>query len=248
MAAEGRGSERAWGQLVLLGMLGLMILAVVGAKVGRWALVRPVVSPLDLAAALPISGNGWRSADVPLGATEGVETRTETLLRFDDYVFRQYRRRDQSMSVYLAYWGSGRMPKRQINTHIPDVCWRNAGMRMEEREDRFPLDWSDRSTLPGQWRRFSHHGQDVHVIFWHLVGGEPYAYGNLTFVEKVVKVLEEPFESGFTLNNEQLFIRISSPDPIEDLIGDPFVESILDAIGPFSVWSGGTHEADRETS
>lgn len=188
-----------------------------------------------LAEVLPQGEDGWTAEEEKLGSTEAVEEASAEILKFDDYVFRRYTKGNQQFLVYVAYWQPGKMPKRQINTHIPDVCWVNNGWKIDQKDNAHELDLGSLDAIPGQWRAMNFRGQGVEVIFWHVAGGEPVLYQNMGFSGKLRSIFTEPFESGFNLRQEQFFVRVHTGGDLDKLQRDPFFQKVMASLGATSV-------------
>jgi hypothetical protein len=57
----------------------------------------------DLKMRLPQTLPGWQTKELPLGPNELLTNRTTEILRFDEYVYREYSQASQNFSVYAAY-------------------------------------------------------------------------------------------------------------------------------------------------
>jgi hypothetical protein len=82
-----------------------------------------------LAAAVPASLPGWTAREVPLGANEFLSSEAEKVLNYDEVVNREFSRGAETFSVYVAYWGAGKMPTRLVASHTPDRCWTENGWK-----------------------------------------------------------------------------------------------------------------------
>lgn len=216
---------------LLLALFGLCLLLALGL-LALGSLQEPPPGSLDrkLSEVLPAHGPmGWRGKDLPLGDTESLEEQSREVLAFDDHVYREYSRFGQQFSVYMAYWKPGSMPPRLVNNHNPDVCWINAGWSCTQRE-RAVVKANAPGLPPGEWGVYSKGTGKINVVFWHLVDGEPYVYERLNPVQKAEMIVGNILHHGTQQRREQLFIRISSNQPIEKLWENAFFQEVLQGI------------------
>jgi hypothetical protein len=132
---SGRNPWRCWSLLVPTAVLGVA-LAVQG--LGSMHETPRSRGP-HLAQQVPAAIIGWRGRNVPLGPNEFLQSTATRILNYDDYVYREFTRADLHFGVYVAYWGSGKMPTRFVASHTPDRCWTENGWRclqMKFREKR----------------------------------------------------------------------------------------------------------------
>jgi hypothetical protein len=119
------------------------------------------------------------------------------------------------------------MSHRLVAAHTPDVCWVGSGWekRVAQRLELFPMPAPAQSTNPssnadilmippGEARAFTLNGTTEHVWFWHLVGQESKSYGTGA-QPPWHAAITDLFRKGFNQREEQFFIRISSPKPLE---------------------------------
>lgn len=189
---------------------------------------------IELAATLPKAVAGWTASDEPLGPTEFVQTAVEKNLNYDDMVNRVYRSGARSFGLYVAYWSPGRMPVQKVASHTPDRCWSETGWTCEAMRIDENVKAGDRRLLPARWRLFRPPvagGAKQHVLYWHLVGGELYDYGDrfnqrpdpLTWWRDTVRYALKG-------SSEQYFVRITSAQPLAELQGDPGFQEVLGAL------------------
>lgn len=167
--------------------------------------------------------SGWQGRDEPLGATEVARGKVEAILNFDDCVFKVFTRGDTHLGVYVAYWRKDRMPVSRVASHTPDRCWTENGW--ECRETRFNEIWTTPRGIrfqPGQRRLFNAPtNQPEHVIFWHLVNGRAFDFGErFTLFTHPGKWLRDTARYAALGSGEQYFIRLTSNRPFEELKSD----------------------------
>jgi hypothetical protein len=173
---------------------------------------------------------GWQERDLPLGPTESVIDRSERLLRFDDFVFREFRRGSQYFTVYVAYWEPGKMPRRLVNMHNPDLCWILGGWVCTYRVRGKPLQVGDVVLVPAQFGTYEMRGHEMHTYFWHMVDGEPYEHQGLSVGRQVRNFLLTPFTGNFTAKSEQFFIRVTSSEPIDFILREEMAEAVFKSL------------------
>ena len=189
---------------------------------------------IQLDATLPKAVAGWTAIDEPLGPTEFLQTAVEKNLNYDDMVNRVYRRGERSFGLYVAYWSPGRMPVQKVASHTPDRCWSENGWTCEVMRIDDQLKAGDRRLLPARWRLFRPPvagGAKQHVLYWHLVGGELYDYGE-GFNQRPdpLKWWRDTVHYAVKGSSDQYFVRIMSAQPLEELQGDPGFQEVLRAL------------------
>ncbi|MBI2513183.1 MAG: hypothetical protein HYV96_14490 [Opitutae bacterium] len=161
--------------------------------------------------------------ELELGPTETARAEVEKTLRYDDLLYCEYRLRAAVVTVYVAYWGPGRMPTQLVASHTPDRCWVSAGWTCEEMRHQVALGAARVVDAPGEWRRFAGpDGARLQVQFWQLVGGELYDYGERSNrVPSIWRWWRDAARQALRAPPEQYFIRVTSDRPFEQLAGDP---------------------------
>lgn len=210
------------GVILLLGAVAIQFIA---AR-------QPVVlqrEPLNkiVPSALP----GWTVKDVPLAETQEGRTAVESILRYDDYVSRSYRNGSTEVTVYVAYWRPDRMPPRMVGRHTPDRCWIENGWTCESRSRAVTLLGTQGPLRPAEMGTYVFKQQArLYVAFWHLVGGEVYAYGPEQSDMVVFALWKDLHTFGLKQRQQQLFIRIASNTPLKEAWHDPSLRNLLTAI------------------
>lgn len=182
-----------------------------------------------LAQRLPPAPSGWASREMPLGETEAVQGAVEKTLKFEDVYFREYRSGMGTLTVYIAYWGPGKMPTQLVASHTPDRCWSSAGWSCEEMKHGVQL----AGLRGGEWRLFrAPNGSPTHVQYWHLVGTEIYDYGErLNQVPSIWRWWRDAAFQAFRAPAEQYFVRLASDRPFDQLAADPGWQELMAALG-----------------
>jgi hypothetical protein len=191
------------------------------------------MQPIGLAARIPRQAGDWVGSDEPLGPTEFIQSAVERNLNYDDMVNRRYQARGRSLGVYVAYWSPQRMPVQKVASHTPDRCWSETGWRCEEHARWRDLRAGDQMLRPAYWRTFlpPGGGGTMHVLYWHLVGGELYDYGEgFNQMLNPLAWWRETLHYAFMGSADQYFIRLTSERPFEEIWDDPGVQEILAAL------------------
>jgi len=181
------------------------------------------------------AGHGWTWEDRPVAESEEVANSIEEQLAFDEGLYRIYRYDGVSIAVWAAYWHPGKVDILDVHVHEPDSCWVHGGWQIDQRADTFHFTLpGEKQLVPAKYRLMSKHGNDVHVAFWHLVGGVNLKIdrneGSLTKYPKIIQ------QTGVQSKGEQFFFRISSTHGFEDLVSDPGFRKIIRSLGDLGLW------------
>lgn len=206
-----------------------------------FAFLVPDVEPTidrSLEELLPERIPGWRSTNVPLSQTPEGEERVLAVLDLDDVFCRQYNKGDTEVMVYVAYWYPGSEPYSSVAIHNPDSCWVIAGWDVLERESNRSAEMAGYALKEHEFGVYQKEGNEVDVLFWHLLGGEPNKYiKHMLWTSSGVDSFKRQFyfifnmyQMGFDLGQDQLFVRISSNKPFEALEESGELEEILSAL------------------
>lgn len=214
-----------------------------GAALALWAFIhdgpepgQPVRSPLS--ELLPNGGAGWQAEDLPLGDTEMLSDRIEQELRYDEMLFRNYSNGPRQFAVYVAYWRPGKITPRDVEFHTPDRCWIHAGWSRQAHDMHYQLGGASAGLKAGQWRVFDAPGTPAQeVVFWHVVDGEVDNYSDLQGPSDW-EILGSLFSYGVKMKREQYFIRVSSAEPMSQLMQDAFFRSVMDALKSLGLSAG----------
>jgi hypothetical protein len=194
----------------------------------------PAPRPPHVGDEVPRQIAGWVGRDVPLGPNEFVAGEVEKILRYDEVVYREFRRGDTRFGVYVAYWGEGKMPSQLVASHTPDRCWTENGWRCLDMKFAQPVSVDGAAWLPAEWRLFTPPGESerTHVLFWHLNGGRLYDYGQrFNSVPDPVRWWRDVVRQAVQGNREQYFVRLTSNSPLETLWDDPGFQEVLHGLG-----------------
>lgn len=206
-----------------------------------FAFLVPDVAPTvdgSLEELLPSRILGWQSTNVPLSQTPEGEERVLAVLDLDDVFSRQYRKHDTEIMVYVAYWYPGSEPYSSVAIHNPDSCWVIAGWDVLERESNRSVEMAGYPLKEHEFGIYRKGGDEVEVLFWHLLGGEPNKYikhmlwttSGLDSFKRQFYFIFNMYQMGFDLGQDQLFVRISSNKPFEELEESGELEEVLSAL------------------
>lgn len=206
-----------------------------------FAFLVPDVDPTidgSLEELLPEQIAGWRSISVPLSQTPEGEKRVLDVLDLDDVFCRQYTKGDTEIMVYVAYWYPGSEPYSSVAIHNPDSCWVIAGWEVLKRESNRMVELAGYPLKAHEYGLYRKDGNDVHVIFWHLLGGEPnrhiknmiWTSSGLDSIKRQFYFIYNMYQMGLNLGQDQLFVRISSNKPFEEIEASGELGEILAAL------------------
>ena len=88
---------------------------------------------------------------------------------------------------------------------------------------------SGRELQPGQWGIYEIEDYKNYTYFWHIVGGKVHWYGGerINTKSSLTSVWEDFRKFGLNVHREQFFIRIVSPDPMDDLWEEPGFQKVM---------------------
>lgn len=191
-----------------------------------------------LAEIIPEQIDGWISREVPLSSTPTGEDRVLDILDLDDFFSREYIRGDTRVMVYVAYWFPKSEPYSSVAIHNPDSCWVIAGWDVKERESGRIMELGGVPLKQHEWGIYEKDGDDAHVMFWHLLGGEPnehiekmvWTQSGVDSFKRQFYFVFNLFQLGLDLGRDQLFVRLSSNKPFEELENDRDFQRIMDEL------------------
>ncbi|MFO7726049.1 MAG: exosortase-associated EpsI family protein [Oceanipulchritudo sp.] len=209
--------------LVLITGIGLQVFA-------EW--VSPEPEPVEpfLSEAIPQSLPGWEVKDLNLGPTESVTEQSFRILNLDDFVYREYRRGATTFTVYVAYWGPGKMPIRLVNQHTPDRCWTENGWACTDRRFHVRKSVRDRALHPAQWGVYTINDFSSESYFWHIVDDEPHWFGGerINSRTSLTSVLLDFRNIATNRNPDQFFVRIVSQESLDAIWEEPGFAAVMD--------------------
>lgn len=236
---SGAGQPRRWRDLGLWALLALLAVAFAFQFVYSLREV-PQPKPRErLATLIPSSTGSWIARDESLGATETLNETVLKILNLDDFVYRRFAQGARSFTVYAAYWAPGKMPTRLVASHTPDRCWTENGMRCVDMRFRVPLALGSRPLLPAECRSFvaAAGEKPTHVAYWHTVEGRLYDYGaRFNAVPSPWLWWKDTLTQAAYGSREQLFVRIASETPLEDLWRDGGFQEVMTRVADLGLW------------
>ena len=186
----------------------------------------------DVAALLPASFAGWQVST----ATD--LNRFADTLRTDRFVQRTYQRRDAAgrvidLTVYIAYWLPGQASVSQVATHTPDACWPGGGWDpVPVAQTRVWIAAANHELAAAEYRQFKNPVYLQNVWYWHLYDRQPIPYLDPLSPKNL---LEIALRYGFRRAGDQMFIRISSSRPWDEIAREPLLREIVDRLHPLGL-------------
>lgn len=126
------------------------------------------------------------------------------------------------------------MPTRFVADHTPDRCWTENGWRCLDMKFRQSFFVDGNALQPAEWRLFepSNGGKPVYVLFWHLVEGRTYDYGErFNSIPDPFRWCKDAVQQALLGSREQYFIRITSSEPPIKLWGDLGFMEVMRGLG-----------------
>ena len=122
---------------------------------------------------------------------------------------------------YLAYWRPGQASVSQVASHTPDACWPGSGwVAQTVDQPRESLVGGARPIATAEARFFTYGNDPQHVWFWHLYDGKPIAYRDPYSATELLRIA---WRYGFRHDGDQLFVRVSSNRPWEEIASEPLL-------------------------
>lgn len=185
----------------------------------------------DLAALLPPPPAGWTAR-----STADLDQYSE-ILQTHTLVERVYAAGpapgSAQLTLYLAYWRPGQAPVSLVDAHTPDACWPGTGWVLDSsRSSRCALEIGGRTLAPAESRQFSRLGLETRVWFWHLYGGRPIAFVDPYSVPRLLGIA---LRYGLRPPRDQLFVRVSSNRPWQEIATQPALRQFLANLEPLGL-------------
>jgi hypothetical protein len=228
-----------FGGIMLAGLLALVLLS-------EFMAPRPRGFTADLAQVLP-EVLGWQRREIPIAGSASAMVNVQGILNYSQAKQVLYTRGRTQLLVYVAYWEPGKVSVVDAGSHNPDSCWVSSGCVRTERAYSVPGRVGERDLLPYEFGQYIiPNGGKQNVAFWHLVNGEPNRYedqeagwrnGLLGRIERLPLVWKDIRTYGINQKNEQMFVRISSGQRIEELLADPANKTLWEALAPLGVYA-----------
>ncbi|MEO6876536.1 MAG: exosortase/archaeosortase family protein [Opitutaceae bacterium] len=185
----------------------------------------------DLAALLPLEAAGWR-----IGTATNLYQFRDTL-QTDHLVQRTYTRMTEhgieKIIIYLAYWPSGQASVSLVSSHTPDACWPGSGWEaVPVANPRVSLTVGQRTLPLAEARSFESGDFPQNVWFWHLYDGRSITQQNPRSPKELLRLA---WHYGFRHEGDQLFVRISSNLPWNDIAQEPLLENVFTRLQPLGL-------------
>jgi len=215
---------------LVLGLLALN-LYIMGKPTPKPSIDRP------LAQLIPPAPLGWTSTDLPLADTPEGLAQVESILNYDDAVYRLYQNDHIKVGLYIAYWLPGKVGPAKVGAHTPDTCWVNSGWTMSDRQRAVNRNVGGEALKPLEFGVYEKDGAREEVIFWHLVGGVPTRYDLLGWkdglagrLERLPTLMQDLANFGLDQRQEQLVVRVSANVPMQELWANPDFVDLLTSL------------------
>ncbi len=227
-----------FGGTILAGLLALVLFS-------EFAAPRPRGFTGDLAKALP-ELPGWQRREIPIAGSSAAMVNVQGILNYSQAKQVLYTRGRTQLLVYVAYWEPGKVSVVDAGSHNPDSCWVSSGCVRTERRFAVPGRVGERDLLPYEFGQYIiPNGGKQNVAFWHLVNGEPNRYedqqagwrnGLIGRLERLPLVWKDIRAYGINQKNEQMFIRISSGQRIEEIMADPANGALFESLSRLGIY------------
>ena len=227
-----------FGGIMLAGLLALVLLS-------EFAPPRTRGFTGDVGSALP-EVSGWTRREIPIAGSSAAIASAQGILNFSQAKQVLYARNGAQILVYVAYWEPGKVSVVDAGSHNPDSCWVNNGCVRTERLYAVPGRVGERELLPYEFGQYIvPNGGKQNVAFWHLVNGEPNRYeeqqagwrnGLIGRLERLPLVWKDIRAYGINQKNEQMFVRISSGQRVEELIADPANGALFNELSRLGIY------------
>jgi hypothetical protein len=227
-----------FGGIMLAGLLALVLLS-------EFAAPRPRGFTGDLAQAFP-DVPGWQRREIPIAGSSAAMVNVQGILNYSQAKQVLYARGRTQLLVYVAYWEPGKVSVVDAGSHNPDSCWVSSGCVRTERAYAVPGRVGERDLLPYEFGQYIiPNGGKQNVAFWHLVNGEPNRYeeqqagwrnGLIGRLERLPLVWKDILAYGINQKNEQMFIRISSGQGIEEMMADPANAPLFESLSRLGIY------------
>jgi exosortase len=223
------------GRSPLLGMVTATVIITVGTAFALAMASHPLgrrrVPVSNLAALLPAAPPGWTAQR--LSDLDQYSAVLQTHALVEEYYAAGTAPGSARISLYMAYWLPGEAPVSLVDAHTPDACWPGTGwVPKPVPHDRSGLGIGTRVLAPAECRLFVHDNLETRVWFWHLYGGRP-----ITFVDpySAVRLLGLSLRYGFGPAEDQLFVRISSNRPWQEIETQPVIRDFFANLKPLGL-------------
>lgn len=229
-----------FGGLLLAALLGLVLVTEFSAPPRRRFTGQ-------LTEVLPTEVAGWVRRDIPIATSSAMSANIQGVLNFSQAAQAVYAKGARQVLVYAAYWEPGRVSVVDAGSHNPDSCWVNNGCVRTERRHGLAGQVGGRALLSYEYGQYLVPGAGRQtVVFWHLVNGEPNRYEDQELgwrdglrgrLERLPMLLKDIRERGLNQKSEQMFVRVSSPLSLGDMMSDPDVQALLKGLEGLGIFA-----------
>ena len=225
-------------------LVGFSVLIVVFLQLVAWATpASPNVIDKPLVDIIPSKIEGLEFESLSIAESKVRKALIESDLRYDDVFYGKYMNDDFEVRIYVSFWKPGKSPYDLAGYHSPDVCWLSQGWVREDREYAVEKKLGHMSLKPVECGVYSMDGSQTEVMFWHLIGGKPNRYKNTGFdtsfaarFDRMLNMFRDAKTLGIGNPSEQLFIRISSETPIDELWPQADFQRLLLSLKPLGIF------------
>jgi hypothetical protein len=246
-SASDRPSVRAnpWGRRVIWPLAAILVLVIALEALPRLLYPHAPRAHMPFAEALPHAVSGWQVRRLAIADTPEMRQTVSGILQFDDAIVLEFSKPGgPRIEVYAAYWKAGKAPYSLVGVHTPDTCWVNNGWTCQSRGHARRMTLAGRALKPAEEGVYALRGSATEVLFWHLVGGRPnsdYGFAGWTgglrgYIERFPLFFTNLRRYSMNLAQPQLFVRISSMTPFEELSGRPDFEQVMLALAPLDIF------------
>jgi exosortase/archaeosortase family protein len=186
----------------------------------------------DLATLLPAVPPDWRTIPDP-DMRPYVDILRTDLVTSRSYFLPATEGPALQITIYLAYWKPGQAPVSLVASHTPDACWPGTGwVQSPIPRTHEPLPVGGRMLAEAECRLFVNNDYPQRVWFWHLYGGHPLTYEDPYSFRRLLGLA---FRYGFQHDQDQLFVRVSSNRPWQEVASQPIVQKLFENLRPLGL-------------
>jgi hypothetical protein len=192
---------------------------------------------------IPTDMPGWSVYTLPIAETESLRLHVNKVLRYDEAVYRDFRRGNVHVGIYAAYWAPGKVGVSEAGAHTPDTCWIVAGWHRAARAHKVVLAADHRTLLPAEIGTFEKDGTTEHVVFWHLLGGQPVSFDQYGWdqawaakFKRGVSWVTDLWRFGFAQRRDQCFVRVTTNVPVREALRDRDIQALLVRCAPLGIF------------
>ena len=223
-------SVRRWflpgGLALAAALVGVFVFNTHGPRADTSAAAAP-----DLDRILPALPAGWATRQTDLHRFAAT-LETEHLIQ-QDYV-REASDGLVQITLYLAWWPAGAVPVSLVESHTPEACWPGSGWVQQPSASRTAaLTVAGRALPPPTYLLFKDRDSfPQHTWFWHLNAGRPIQQINPLSPRDLLGLA---WRHGFRTSGEQLFVRVSSNRPWEQIAAEPLLAEFFARLQPLGL-------------